>query len=286
MTILKGKVGGQWVPLTTAGPPGPGVPAGGATNSILIKTSAADYATAWNTSITVQDLTALNNVGVFGSVSSNGPITVNSNSLNLSKGQYVNWGGLSGITIDISNALWLGQGAASVEIAKPTQVTGTLNVTGNATAGNFSTAGTLYWGRGNWIQSNVGGILAMAVGAGADNTVYLGGNVPVAVLGNLTVNGTFTSTGAVRAAANINGGTGAIASGFGFASCTRLGVGVYQIILTTAVNSPIVVVTTTGASPPAIYTVEIGSTSLFAVRSWNTAYALVDSWFFVTVASP
>jgi len=276
MTILKGKVGGQWVPLSGAGQqgqPGVGVPAGGATNSILTKTSAADYATAWNTSITVQNLTAMGDVGIFGSQSINGPITINSNDLNLAKNFYIRWSGTTGITIDTDNALWLGQGAATVEIPKPTRVSGDLTITG-----------TPYWTRGVWITSSVGGIQAIAVGAGADNTVYLGGNAPTTVSGNLTVIGTFISKHAVRATGTVNGGDGSVANGFGFAGGSRLAPGSYRLTLVSALTNIYPSITPTHPSAAVMATFSIVSGTVFDVKTYFHDGTITDCWFGVQVA--
>lgn len=54
MTTLKAKVSGSWV---TIGGAGVGVPVGGATNAILTKASAVDYATTWTTTPILTGLT-------------------------------------------------------------------------------------------------------------------------------------------------------------------------------------------------------------------------------------
>jgi hypothetical protein len=47
MALLKIKVGGNWVDVPTAGPPGVGVPVGGAEGQVLTKVGATNYSTEW-----------------------------------------------------------------------------------------------------------------------------------------------------------------------------------------------------------------------------------------------
>jgi len=72
MTTLKAKVDGAWV---TVGGVGVGVPAGGATNAILTKASATDYATAWTTAPILTGLTLTGDASITGNATITGTLT-------------------------------------------------------------------------------------------------------------------------------------------------------------------------------------------------------------------
>jgi hypothetical protein len=71
MPILKAKIDGAWVEVGAAG-----VPAGGATDAILSKSSAADYATAWTTTPTLAGATITGSASVGGALTVTGDASI------------------------------------------------------------------------------------------------------------------------------------------------------------------------------------------------------------------
>jgi hypothetical protein len=93
---------------------------------------------------------------------------------------------------------------------------------------------------------------------------------------------TITSKNAVRAAATINGATGAIGNGHGFTSGTRTTVGTYRLTLTSAATTAIICANVIGAQPLMCATQQVSTTQI-DVFVYGYTGVLGDAWFNITV---
>jgi hypothetical protein len=246
MALLKAQVDGAWVTVGGAGVPAGGstgqvlvkttaadydtrwlppmhdLPAGGATNAILAKSGAADYATAWTTTPILTDLSV----------------------------------------VDTTTPVILHQRTGgSPPIAWYTQIhsVGSLVIGHSADPDQFN-LGLDFATRG------------VVLGAGL--------NVP----GDLTVGGTLTSKHAVRAVALINGGTGAVELGFGVTGASRTAPGRYTLTFP-SLTYAVVFATAAQAANVFIHTTSQTATSI-AVNINDAAGAAADCWFNVMIVSP
>jgi hypothetical protein len=90
----------------------------------------------------------------------------------------------------------------------------------------------------------------------------------------------------VRAAAQVNGATGAVQAGWGMTS-TRTAAGVYVITLSPALTGPVAVVTPYSPGGPVVAMVDAVSGASITVRTFGAVSGtLVDCWFFILVTGP
>jgi hypothetical protein len=154
--------------------------------------------------------------------------------------------------------------------------------------GNLIVAGAQYISaKGNWL--NWSDINALTVDAG--NVLYLGNNAAsIQLQQDTTVKagaGMVYAKNVVRAAAMINGSTGAITQGFGFSSGTRLGVGIYRLTLAAAVSHPLVVANPYGTAGGncSVNAIDATTFDLYAYLFSGGVMNPTDLWIYVIVAS-